>query len=272
MKFAKPLAPQTLIHKAPHPYTGLAQARKAPTRPSVLIVDDTPDNLLLLSGLLKQDYRVRLAQTGAKALDICTGDDPPDLMLLEIIMVRLAEETTLQVLGMINLSAKLFKIETGRFELQAEPVKIADILRRIAQVCRSAYASKRLTISVDTDVPVGEEQPQSSGDAMLCYSLFQNLLKNACEAAPAGTKVSIALLSQSPLRIIIENNGAVLRDMRERFFEKSMTSGKAGGTGLGAYLAKLLTEAQGGSVELAVSDVMNTTAVTVVLPNHVGGR
>ena len=49
-------------------------------------MDDTPDNLMLLSGLLKQDYRVRLAQTGAKALDICTGDEPPDLVLLDIMM------------------------------------------------------------------------------------------------------------------------------------------------------------------------------------------
>jgi len=44
------------------------------------------------------------------------------------------------------------------------------------------------------------------------------------------------------------------------------TSGKLGGTGLGTYSARLLTEAQNGSIQLAVSDVDNTTVITVHLP------
>jgi hypothetical protein len=167
---------------------------------------------------------------------------------------------------MINLSAELFKIETGRFELHAVPVKVGDILRRIAEINRTTYSGKDLVISVDADVPVGEEMPQSLGDAMLCYSLFQNLLKNACEAAPDGSKVSVKLYGEDPLRIVIENKGAVPQDIRGRFFDKYATSGKQGGTGLGTYSARLLTEAQGGKIELAVSDETNTTTITVTLP------
>jgi signal transduction histidine kinase len=184
--------------------------------------------------------------------------------------IKLVEETALQVLNMINLSAELFKIETGRFELNAQPVRVGDILRRIAEISRTTFSGKELTISVDTDVPVGDAMPESLGDAMLCYSLFQNLLKNACEAAPDGSKVSIKLYDQSPLRIVISNKGAVPIDMRGRFFDKYATSGKQGGTGLGTYSAKLLTEAQNGSIELAVSDDDNTTAITVVLPRATG--
>jgi len=180
--------------------------------------------------------------------------------------LKLVEETALQVLNMINLSAELFKIETGRYALNALPVKVADILRRIAEINRTTYSGKDLTISVDADVPVGEEMPQSMGDAMLCYSLFQNLLKNACEAAPDGSKVSIKLLDGSPLRIVIKNKGAVPLDIRDRFFDKYATSGKKGGTGLGTYSAKLLTEAQLGTIELSVSAATNTTAVPVPLP------
>jgi signal transduction histidine kinase len=192
--------------------------------------------------------------------------DEDSLGRKQLEQVKLIEETALQVLGMINLSSVLFQIETGRFKLHAMPVTVGDILRRIAEINRTAYSSKELTISVDADVPVGEEMPQSSGDAMLCYSLFQNLLKNACEAAPDGTKVSVKLFDQKPLRIVIENKGAVPADIRERFFDKFATSGKQGGTGLGTYSAKLLTEAQLGSIELAVSDESNSTAITVVLP------
>ena len=53
---------------------------------TILVVDDTPDNLALMSGLLKSDYRVRVANGGDKALKIATSDSPPDLILLDLMM------------------------------------------------------------------------------------------------------------------------------------------------------------------------------------------
>ncbi len=58
-----------------------------PTRATtVLVVDDTPDNLALMVGLLKADYKVKVARTGVQALRIAAGDPPPDLILLDIMM------------------------------------------------------------------------------------------------------------------------------------------------------------------------------------------
>lgn len=53
---------------------------------SVLIVDDTPDNIELLASILKDEYRVRVASTGEKALRIACSAEPPDLILLDIMM------------------------------------------------------------------------------------------------------------------------------------------------------------------------------------------
>ncbi len=362
-------------------------------RPSILIVDDSPDNLLVLSHLFMEEYSVRIAHTGEKALGICQSNDPPDLVLLDIMMpggmdgfevaqrmrehptsetipvifvtamtgddmrhkglemgavdfvtkpidpdvlkprvrnflryvelhkhlqadydgmletarlhediehitrhdiksplagliglvqvlegevrnskqagqLRMIEETALQVLDMINLSEELFKIETGRFQLDAQPVKIGDILRRISEISRTTFAEKHLVISVDTDVPLGEEVPQVLGDARFCNSLFQNLIKNACEAAPQRTRVSITLMDETPLRIMVQNKGAVPAEIRERFFDKFVTYGKQGGTGLGTYSAKLLTEAQNGEISLEVSDQENQTTLIVTLPRY----
>ncbi|MCK9199603.1 MAG: hybrid sensor histidine kinase/response regulator [Gallionella sp.] len=367
------------------------EATEEAARPTILVVDDTPDNLQLLAHLFRDEYRVRIAHNGAKALNICCSDNPPDLVLLDIMMpdmdgfevarrmrehpsaetipvifvtamtgdeardkglelgavdfvtkpidpavllprvrnfmryvelhkqlqadydgmleaarlredvehitrhdmkgplagvlglvqslaeddsmnrkqieqLRMVEETALQVLNMINLSSELFKIETGRFKLDPKPVKIGDILRRIVEISRTTFSVKRLTISVDTDFSVGEELPEAFGDAMLCYSLFQNLVKNACEAAPEASQVSVKLNDESPLTIVITNKGAVPEEIREHFFDKFVTHGKQGGTGLGTYSAKLLTEAQGGKIELAVSDKNNQTTITVFLP------
>jgi putative two-component system response regulator len=53
---------------------------------TVLVVDDTPDNLSLMSGLLKDDYKVKVANNGEKALKIAQSENPPDLILLDIMM------------------------------------------------------------------------------------------------------------------------------------------------------------------------------------------
>ena len=55
-------------------------------KPTILVVDDTPDNLALVSALLKDIYHVKVAVSGEKALRIATGAKPPDLILLDIMM------------------------------------------------------------------------------------------------------------------------------------------------------------------------------------------
>ena len=53
---------------------------------TVLVVDDTPANLSLMSSLLKDTYKVRVANCGERALEIAQSDTPPDLILLDIMM------------------------------------------------------------------------------------------------------------------------------------------------------------------------------------------
>ncbi|CAK0778272.1 putative cyclic di-GMP phosphodiesterase VC_1348 [Gammaproteobacteria bacterium] len=55
-------------------------------RPTILIVDDTPDNLARISLLLKGSYHVRVAKNGEKALNYLRNNDNPDLILLDIMM------------------------------------------------------------------------------------------------------------------------------------------------------------------------------------------
>ncbi|WP_339515710.1 response regulator [Pseudomonas sp. RL_15y_Pfl2_60] len=55
-------------------------------QPLVLVVDDVPDNLELMSELLLDSYRVKVASTGINALRIAASDTPPDLILLDVMM------------------------------------------------------------------------------------------------------------------------------------------------------------------------------------------
>lgn len=55
-------------------------------RPRILVVDDASENLVLMSDLLKDDYRVRLASSGEKAIQLLAQGELPDLILLDVVM------------------------------------------------------------------------------------------------------------------------------------------------------------------------------------------
>jgi phosphoserine phosphatase RsbU/P len=53
---------------------------------TILIVDDTPINIGVISGALKDSFATKVANSGEKALAIAAGKDKPDLILLDILM------------------------------------------------------------------------------------------------------------------------------------------------------------------------------------------
>ncbi|MGE4517462.1 MAG: diguanylate cyclase [Arcobacteraceae bacterium] len=53
---------------------------------TILIVDDMTTNLLILSDLLKDEYSIKVAKNGQKALDIVHSSDEVDIILLDIMM------------------------------------------------------------------------------------------------------------------------------------------------------------------------------------------
>ena len=84
-------------------------------KPTILAVDDNPNNLLLICSLLKHDYRVKVANCGETALRIAASQDQPDLILLDIMMPemdgyevcrRLKAEPRLRDIPVIFLTAR----------------------------------------------------------------------------------------------------------------------------------------------------------------------
>lgn len=61
-------------------------------RATILVVDDTPSNLSLLNQLLGEHYRVKLANNGAKGLELASNA-PPELILLDIMMPEMDGHT-----------------------------------------------------------------------------------------------------------------------------------------------------------------------------------
>ncbi|MCX5813798.1 MAG: two-component system response regulator [Proteobacteria bacterium] len=64
----------------------MADAVSFEQKPVVLVVDDTPANLALVSSLLKDLYTVKVANRGTRALQVAAAKPMPDLILLDIMM------------------------------------------------------------------------------------------------------------------------------------------------------------------------------------------
>ncbi len=83
MNPASPVPPPAAIDS---PLDGNAPATPDDLRSTILIVDDSPEILSQLYGLLKERHRVKVATTGDRALRIAAEVPHPDLILLDVLM------------------------------------------------------------------------------------------------------------------------------------------------------------------------------------------
>ena len=59
-------------------------------RQAILIVDDSPENIMILMDLLCDQYTITVATNGKRALHLAGSDTPPDLILLDVLMPEMS--------------------------------------------------------------------------------------------------------------------------------------------------------------------------------------
>ncbi|MBF0186778.1 MAG: two-component system response regulator [Magnetococcales bacterium] len=99
-------------------------------KPTILIVDDTPDNLDVLGGILSKEFRVKAALNGERALRIANSTPRPEIILLDVMMPemdgyevcrRLKEDPATQAIPVIFVTAKA-KTEDEKMGLEVGAV------------------------------------------------------------------------------------------------------------------------------------------------------
>lgn len=152
---------------------------------TILIVDDTPDNLSLMSEVLRDTYKVKVANSGEKALKIAFGDAKPDLILLDIMMpemdgyevcAQLKQNVLTRDIPVIFLTAKAQEdderkgLELGAVDYITKPISVPILLARVNNHLQLKAASdflKDQNIFLENEVTKRTEEVRAIQDVMI---------------------------------------------------------------------------------------------------------
>lgn len=114
--------------------------------PTILLVDDSPENLTFLSELLLPFYKVRAVTSGERALKAAMGEPRPDLILLDVMMPEMDGYDVMRRLRADSLTADIpvifvtamntshdeeYGLSLGAADYITKPIKPAIALARI---------------------------------------------------------------------------------------------------------------------------------------------
>lgn len=133
--------------------------RREDAIPRILVVDDVPDNLFLMHGLLEDRYEVVQATTGREALQVVLSDAPPDMVLLDIMMPdmdgyevlrRIRQHTPTAHIPVIFVSAlagaqdERLGMELGAIDYITKPIDPEKIIDRVEAHVRATLHARRM--------------------------------------------------------------------------------------------------------------------------------
>jgi two-component system, sensor histidine kinase and response regulator len=133
------------------------------SQPLVLIIDDSPVNLMLLHNVLeKHNFRVLLAEHGEQGYTIAK-QNPPDIILLDVIMPgwdgyetcrRIKQDASLANIPILFLSAlgdtenKVRALQAGGVDYVSKPFQKEELLARVETHIELAHLRQNLEIEV----------------------------------------------------------------------------------------------------------------------------
>ena len=98
---------------------------------SILVVDDSPENLQVMAAVLKEQYKVRVAINGERALALATAPEPPDLILLDVMMPGMDGLQTVEILKSHSETAGIPVVMlTARVDGDEPPGTVAGVISK----------------------------------------------------------------------------------------------------------------------------------------------
>lgn len=175
-----------------------------------------------------------------------------------------------QLSELIDDLLQLSSLESGRKELEKEPVNVAETAHSVVQAMRPSIQEHRLACDVSAAADTGVLANQRGLE-----QVFYNLLDNAVKYTPAGGRIRIDVTPDSDsVRVSVSDTGiGIPGEDLSRIFERFYRVDKSrsrdlGGTGLGLAIVKHIVQLHSGKVLVESTPGAGST-FTVILPRAV---
>ncbi|QEP44550.1 response regulator [Ectothiorhodospiraceae bacterium BW-2] len=179
--------------------------------------------------------------------------------------VGIVEQSIFQLVDMTLRTIDLYKLEQGKIPLQRERIDLKRVVQHTLRFVERQFESKALRF--EFKVADGSDYTMSC-DRQLLYGMIMNLLRNAAQAAPDSTRVSLQLQgTEQQLELKIDNQGAIPAALHKRLFERSQGGRTESHPKLGCYLIRQIATLLRGEVQFEIRDAIATT-FTLSLPRH----
>jgi len=162
----------------------------------------------------------------------------------------------------------LTSLESGKISRQLEPVNLADVVNRCADLLKVSADERGIAIRVDTP----EGLPAVEADVREMEQVFNNLISNAIKYNRPNGEVRVSLTAgDGYLRADVADTGiGIPEDDLCRVFDefcrvRSEETSKISGSGLGLTIVKRIVEAHFGRVEVE-SEWGKGSVFSVLLP------
>jgi two-component system cell cycle sensor histidine kinase PleC len=180
-------------------------------------------------------------------------------------------ESGRHLLHLINEILDLTRIESGRYELHEEPVRLADITDECHRLLKLRAEGKAIDLVEEgaTDLPV------VWADQRAMRQICLNLMSNALKFTPKGGRItlSVGVMPDGGQFLAVRDTGPGIPEeeipkVQQAFGQGALAHQTAeGGAGLGLAIVKNLIELHGGSLILE-SELRKGTEARVLLPGY----
>jgi signal transduction histidine kinase len=223
-----------------------------------------------LTNMIVHDLRSPLSSVMA-SIELMTKGIAGALPAQQQNVLRIAYNSAVQMLDMINALLDISRLESGRLPLELKPCPVRPLVDRAVE--RLASLAQERNMLIQYDIPDGLAHALADGD--LIVRVMQNLLGNALKFSGRGSTVLIrasytlgnrateteAEVTRSPAHPLTPSNSGLVciavvdcgvgiapEDQEMIFAKFGQVGERRGGSGLGLTFCKLVVEAHGGQI------------------------
>lgn len=193
--------------------------------------------------------------------------------------LNMIEESSNQLLQLINAVLELSRMESGKIIIEKEECNLIDIAHEVQTTMLPRASEKNITLSLDIS---GLKHYIVYSDTQKLTQTLLRLTNNAVKYTNIGGKISVTVIELgeptnncAKYQFIIKDSGVgISQKFLEHIFEpfereRNTTLSGVHGTGLGLTIAKNTIELMGGTIEVDSSIGKGSCfTVTLTLPIH----